>query len=301
MSIRWAIAAKKSRSPKPPGVYRIVAMGGITTYGGYLDSYKDAWTYKLQQRLRQDYGYAHVEVINAGVPAWSSYETAVNFLLRIPDLDPDMVIIYHATNDVRARLVDPAQYSGGYELRGTWQTLDSELPASALQRLLMHKLGDSVLVAQSLDDRLPPPDHIRECELDKSGEIAMCANLGMSAADVLAANPPVYFRRNLRSIVSLAQSRGVETLLLTWANSPFEFDEPNGNVMSQPFRQDAVAEHNAIIRELASERGALFYDMAERLPDDREYWFNGVHQSAAGTTEMARLLAEYLAESEVID
>ena len=100
----------------------------------------------------------------------------------------------------------------------------------------------------------------------------MCANLGMSAAGVLAANPPVYFRRNLRGIISLAQSRGVETLLLTWAYSPFEYDAPNGDVMSQPFRQAAVAEHNAIIRELASERGALFYNMAERLPDDREYW-----------------------------
>ena len=195
----------------------------------------------------------------------------------------------------------PRITGAGYELRGTWKSLDGELPASALQRLLTHKVGGSLQLAMSLDDRLPAPDGIRACELDTSGAEATCDNLGMSAADVLAANPPVYFRRNIGGIVSLAQSRGVEALLLTWAHSPYVYDAPNGDVMSQPFRQTAVAEHNALIRELADESGALFYDMAERLPDDRELWFNGVHQSAAGAAEMARLLADFLAKSGAID
>lgn len=287
--------------PKPPGSYRIVALGGSTTYGGYLDSYELTWTHKLERLLADDYGYSQVELVNAGVPAYSSFETAVNFMLRAQDLDPDMIIIYHATNDVRARLVDPAHYRGGYELRGTWRTLDQALPASALQRLFMHKLGDSLQLAFSLDERMPAPGDVRECQLDTSGPEAICANLGATAAAVLDANPPIYFQRNLQNIIGMAQSRDIATLLLTWAYSPYAYDAPNGDVMSQPFRQAAVAEHNLIIRELAAERGTLFYDMAANLPIERQYWINGVHQSDAGTSEMARQLADYLAESGVLD
>lgn len=287
--------------PKPPNRYRIVALGGSTTYGGYLDSYEMTWTHKLEQLLADEYGYSQVEVVNAGVPAYSTFESAVNFMLRAQDLDPDMIIIYHATNDVRARLVAPVHYRGGYELRGTWQTLAETLPASALQRLLMHKLGDSLQLAFSLDKRLPPPTAANGCQLDTSGAEAVCANLGMTAAQVLDANPPVYFERNLQNIISMAQSRDIATLLLTWAYSPYVYDAPNGDVMSQPFRQAAVAEHNAIIRELAAEQDLLFYDLAANLPSDRQYWINGVHQSEAGASEMARQLADYLAGSGALD
>ncbi|MCY3572829.1 MAG: SGNH/GDSL hydrolase family protein [Chloroflexi bacterium] len=287
--------------PKPADRFRIVALGGSTTYGGYLAGYESAWPHKLERLLVDDYGYSQVEVVNAGVPAYSSYETAVNFLLRVQDLGPDMIIMYHATNDVRARLVDPADYQGGYELRGAWQSLGQALPASALQRLFMHRLGDSLQLAFSLDDRLPPPTHLRGCQLDTSGAEAVCVNLGLAAAQVLAANPPIYFQRNLENIISMAQSRDIATLLLTWAYSPYVYDAPNGDVMSQPFRQAAVAEHNAIIRGLAEERDTLFYDMAANMPSGRKYWFNGVHQSEAGTSEMARQLSGYLAGSGALD
>ncbi len=287
--------------PKPPDRYRIVALGGSTTYGGYLDRYELTWTYKLERLLADEYGYSQVEVVNAGVPAYSTFESAVNFMLRAQDLDPDMIIIYHATNDVRARLVDPAHYRGGYGLRGTWRTLDKALPASALQRLLMHKLGDSLQLAFSLDERMPAPSDVRGCQLDTSGAKAVCADLGMTAQQVLDANPPIYFQRNLENIIGMAQSRDIATLLMTWAYSPYVYDAPNGDVMSQPYRQAAVAEHNQIIRELATERDTLFYDMAANLPIERQFWINGVHQSDAGTSEMARQLADYLSDSGALD
>ncbi len=283
--------------PKPEASYRIAALGGSTTYGGYLDTYDLAWPHQLRQTLAADYGLNHVEVVNAGVPAYTSFESAVNFMLRVQDLDPDMIIIYHAVNDVTPRLVDPAYYSGGYEGRGTWRYLDDPLPISALQRLLMHKLGNTVPLAYALNEQLPAPESIRRCQLDTSGEQAVCANLGLTAEQVLAANPPVYFQRNLGNIIGMAQQRDIETLLLTWAYSPYPYDAPRGNVMTHAYQQAAVVEHNAIIRELASQRGVMLYDMAATLPIDREYWYNGVHQSAQGAAEMARQLAAFLVEN----
>lgn len=58
--------------PKPKGEYRIVCLGGSTTYTGWVDDYRLTYPALLQTELI-DRGYA-VTVVNAGNEAWTSYE-----------------------------------------------------------------------------------------------------------------------------------------------------------------------------------------------------------------------------------
>lgn len=132
--------------PKPDHVYRIVALGGSTTYGIYLDRWQDAYPHKLQQALTEAHGYQDIEVINAGVPGYTSWESAVNLMLRIPDLKPDMVIVYHGVNDINPRLSAPQHYDGLNSGRGTWIDYAEPLPASVLYRYMMSKLGRDIKV-----------------------------------------------------------------------------------------------------------------------------------------------------------
>ncbi len=97
--------------PKPPGTFRIVAMGDSTTYGLGMDA-SNAYPAQLQDILRQQYGYSNVEVINAGVIGYTSWETFINLSLRVIELEPDMVIIYDGTNDVSARTATADCYAG---------------------------------------------------------------------------------------------------------------------------------------------------------------------------------------------
>lgn len=124
-----------------------------------------------------------------------------------------------------------------------------------------------------------------------------CENLDQSVAEVLEANPPLYLERNLHGMIQLARGMGIEIALLTWAYSPNEFDYPGGDLMTAPFRQAAIAEQNAVIREVAEDGGALLYDLAESMPEEPAYWIDGYHMSARGTAEMARQLADFLANS----
>lgn len=287
--------------PKAPGGFRIVALGGSTTYGGYLDSYELAYPHQLQLELATVYGLDQVEVVNAGVPAYSTWETSVNFMLRVPDLNPDMIIIYHALNDLAPRMVNPASYHGGYEARGLWKLPDEQLPWSALQRLVMHKLGRSVRLEFSLDAYLNAPDHIGRCDLDTSGAEPICRGLDTPPGDLLKANPPIYFRRNLSNIISVAQHQDIKALLVTWAYSPHEYDGYFGDVMIHKVLQLEVARHNDISRDLAEARGALLYDLANEMPAEKKFWHNGIHMSAAGTREMARQLADFLVSNGHLD
>ena len=287
--------------PKPPDTYRIVSLGGSTTYGYFVDSYDKAYPHQLQLELANEYGLSNIEVVNAGVPAYSTWETSVNFMLRVLDLEPDLVIVYHAVNDLVPRLVSPNAYSGGFEARGTWTLPDTELPASALQRLVMYKLGHPIQVEFGVHDYFGLPEGISRCSLATDTPEPQCRLLDIPVPDLFRTNPPTYFERNLNNIISIAQNLDIEVLMLTFAYSPYHYDTWFGDVMIHEILQQEVARHNEIVREVAAARSTLFYDLAEYMPIDRVYWYNGLHHTLAGTSEMARQIASYLVDTRAID
>lgn len=133
---------------KPKDEFRIVCLGGSTTYGIYARDLSDAadaqWIIEKGLRNKNDYptldllarrsgmkdyedlacnytypgflerrlhelGYTQVRVINAGAEGYTSYESMLNFELRCLDVDPDLVIVYEGYNDIHTRLVWPHQ------------------------------------------------------------------------------------------------------------------------------------------------------------------------------------------------
>ena len=286
--------------PKPADVYRIVALGGSTTYGLFLDLWQLAFPHQLEEILQRDYGYDRVELINAGVPQYSTWESAVNMLLRIPDLAPDLVIIYHGINDIGVRMTDPEFYDGLNTGRGYWVDRDDPLPPSVLWRFALKRLGYELPVAYELDTTFRRPDGVRSCDQDDGGPEPVCRGFDMTASEVMLANPPIYFERNLRNMIRLARGMASDVLLLTWAYSPLEFAEAGGGGMVHQYLQDGADELNAIVRRLAKDEGTLFFDLAASMPTDDRYWVNGVHMKAAGTAEMARQIAEYLAATGLL-
>src|SRR6266508_477073 len=137
---------------KPDGVYRIVALGGSSTYDVTIEDNAAIFTAQLEKLLKEDYGYQNVQVINAGVPGYNSWEMLVNLEFRVLDLDPDLVIIYEGTNDVHARLVEPSAYRGDDSgRRQTWQAPHVALwEHSALLRILSRMMNITRQV--SVDD-----------------------------------------------------------------------------------------------------------------------------------------------------
>ena len=286
--------------PKPAGVYRIVALGGSTTFGTYLDTWEKAFPHQLQVALRTTYGHSAVELINAGVPGYTSWESAVNLLLRISDLEPDMIIVYHGVNDLNPRLSDPDYYAGLNIGKGIWIEHDDRLPASVLYRFALNKLGHDIRVTYTLGESFRQPADYRSCGLDANALVPYCRHLDMTVEDVLKENPPIYYERNLRNMVVLARNMGSRALLVTWSYSPYEYNIPGGDFMAEEFRQVAIAEHNEIVRDVADDLDTLFYDLADTMPVDPKYWIDGLHMSEVGTSEMARQLSQYLATAEVL-
>ncbi len=87
--------------PKPPGLFRAVAIGDSITFG-FGVRLEESYPKRLEARLNAgfDPSSRRVEVINAGVPA-TSLASYLQFLeMKGPGLQPDLVLIGIAINDI---------------------------------------------------------------------------------------------------------------------------------------------------------------------------------------------------------
>ena len=73
-----------------------------------------------------------MQVINAGVPGYSSFDARNNYVYQLRRLDPDMILVYHSWNDIKYfRRVE----SEGMAMRGASGPVEAQLLLPLLLRL----------------------------------------------------------------------------------------------------------------------------------------------------------------------
>lgn len=270
--------------PKPAGVYRIVAIGGSTTFGAGMD-WQFAYPAQLQTVLHEDFGYTHVEVVNAGVLGYTTWNSLVNFEFRILELDPDLIIIYHATNDAFTRhtphecYAPDNRYLGLNPRGGVWrQQLDDPGP-SALYRFIAINTGLMSDPTELGTQFVSVPCAAGDEPFDEDAAIAQ--------------NPPTYFERNIRSMIAIAHANDVDVLLSSWVYHDTGA-HPN-------WWRTAIVEHNAVIANLADEMDTYYYDLVAEFPVNPDVWLeDDAHLNRDGTHLQAEHYAAYLVDARVI-
>jgi len=288
--------------PKPPGEFRIVCLGGSTTYNPFIENPADTFPARLEAALHTR-GATNVRVVNGGVPGYRSYESLINLQFRVLDLDPDLVFVYHAPNDVMARLVWPPEaYRGdntGAIMRGAGD--EREMPwyqRSSVLRMLAIRFGDAkspavlgttfveyaptargpVFTMQVLRGRYPAGEFVQH-----------------SARAMLAANPPRYFQRNLENLALIAKHAGVVPVL-----SSFTVCDCVADASSRPEIIDGIHEMNEISRQVAHELDVPFLDVDLAFPRDRGLFEDSIHVNAAGAARRGEIVAEMLMERRLV-
>ncbi len=266
--------------PKPKGRFRIVALGGSSTYTIKVGDYKKTFTALLEKQLTEKYGYENIEVINAGVGGYNSWESLINLQTRLLDLEPDMVIVYHGVNDVHARVVLPGAYRGDNSgQRKQWSRPPIGLwQRSALLRYVNYKIG------------LLPSRHIGlEGYVNTDTSYMYMWSRSPQMVDVVDKNPPTYFQRNLENMIAVARVHGVRIVLATWAHSPLK-----GDYVTWPHYQKGIAQNNDVVKQVAMQNNVPMFDFAAAMPQDKQYWHDGRHVNQAGSQKKAELFAAFL-------
>jgi len=241
--------------PKPQGRTRILCLGGSTTYSFAVD---DAHTYPvlLEAELRARYPSRDIEVVNGGAESYTTAESLANLAHRGLELEPDIVLIYHAPNDVRPRRY--ANFKSDYShYRKPWNGSTAGFRAN---------LGGELSGINQFIQYAPP-----STELDVPA--------------LLAANPPIAYRRNLTSLVGVARAHGIRPVFVTFAGHPQPVDAGLAA---------GIAEHNAVMSALGTAMGVTTVDLATVFPADAALFADDIHLLDAGNATKAALIADGL-------
>ena len=273
--------------PKPRSVYRIVLIGGSSTYEERVSDWRKDWARQLQNELQKSYNYENIEVINAGLPGWTSFNSLVNLEFKIVDLEPDLIIIYHGVNDAIARLVPPNLHLS--DNIGRVKQFEKKSCIFPICSILVQRLTgrekdflnvDAPTAGGSIDNIYDP-------------------RLGMTTLEAYKANSPIYFERNLRSMIAIAREYDSDVLLSTWAYSD-QFD-PQLDFASTAHHQFGFNQNNLAVKKIGEEKKVLVYDFESEMPKDKSYWADGRHVNERGAELKGELFTNFIYRNKIIE
>jgi len=273
----WSTNSYGFRGPefsvtKAPGVLRIVCLGASTTEGSESDS--ETYPAYLQLDLSKRFPGRQFEVINAGHSGYNSQDMEALLRLRILELHPDVLVVYHAANDVNPD-DDPTFLSA--EGSGARRWLEKVFWAAYGRSALFATLADQTGLSASV----PKPHTVRsvgteyplvrfESELTKIDEDARAARMKVI----------------LSSFVTLAGPQ----LRLDPRRYRAQFDDIyRSNYPLGPGELASVYEiFNQATRSIAERDHVTFVDVAGTFPRDVRYFpFDAIHLSPQGNRILA--------------
>ncbi len=281
----WGFRGPVFEIKKPAGVFRIVALGGSSTFCFEADDAK-IWTALLQEKLRAATGTA-VEVINAGVPGYSAFESKLHYLYRIRNLAPDAVILYHTWNDLKYFHEIEEDFRDG-ELRRS-----SSYDPEPLKQFLRH--FQLAWRARALAQRFG----LHEAREDRA---AHSSDTELPIPEGGAAHR--WVRQNFDDLTHWLLRDGALPILITEASLISEQTIADSQTRAAIHVEYQTLDHaevlaqwqvmRRLLREVAAEHGVPFVDAYAQVPHSLEYFFDHVHLTEAGNARLAEVLAEAL-------
>ena len=259
--------------PKPDGRLRIAFLGGSTTFCAEVTGNANTWPALVVQGLRDAHPNADIDWINASAAGWAADSSLESFEVCVAPLAPDVVVIYHATNDLTVDTRDLAMAQGLYT-EGQGHGGDSWLRSHSLA-------WDLLLKNLEFRSRLNRAAHASR-------------TLAFAPSDITEP-----FRARLTDLVRGAKNVAKEVVLITFAHriragqdSEEQLRAARSAIYYMPFLSpgDLLAGfdfENRVIREVAAAEGVILVDGEDEIPADWAHFTDAVHLSETGCRVMA--------------
>jgi lysophospholipase L1-like esterase len=268
--------------PKPENRLRLAFLGASTTYCAEVSNNDAVWTELVRDSLEEKLPGVSIDYVNGGVPGYTAVNSLTNLETRIAPLDPDVVVIYHATNDLSKDTRELAIEAGIQ--RANLATEESWLGRYSLLWHLVEKNLALMNFEQKSTEMLP-------LDLSTIGE---------------------GFRRDLIEIVETARASGVQQVVLVTFSIQLRenMDELQQTAAMTTARYympylsvhsvlAGFKRYNEIIREVAKQTGAILIENENSIPGDPRHFADSVHFKDMGSQKQAeRIVAGLLTSNK---
>ena len=274
--------------PKPAHTVRLAFLGASTTYCAEVSSDAAVWPQLVVEELRRRFPETTFDFVNGGVPGYTVASSRKNLRHRVAALQPDIIVVYHATNDLSGEVNELAQQAGLSEPR----------PATGpgwLERnsLLWELVAKNLRVMAAL-------------RAEKSGSDQRL----VVDASKLGGN----FRNELATLLQEATATGARVAVATFSTHlrPGHTAEQQERaavsaLVYMPFMSlDGLlvgyARYNEVIVDAARAEHALLIDGDDLIPGDPIHFVDTVHFTDQGSLAMAkRVLDALIADQGIRD
>jgi lysophospholipase L1-like esterase len=273
---------------KPENTFRIVVLGGSAAFS-YETTDEKTWVSSLEQSLLKKYG-GQIEVINAGVPGYSVFESKINYLYQIRRMSPDVVIVYHTWNDMKY-----------------FKALDNDLilRRNAFSKDHLKSFLKNYQIAWRFRNFYNQYISPRQAENSYSDSLTSTHSFSPDGQAYK------WEKKNFEDFTLLLKSDNVLPVLVTQASllSVDNVDDPKiqkkVRVEFQGLTHRQILEQweatSNIIQKVAKDKGALLIDGYSKVPHDLKHLQDHVHLTEAGDQKLGDIIFKELSSNPLFD
>lgn len=267
------------------GVYRILFLGGSTTYSVSVEDSDQTFPAQVERLLNDPASGTkrRVEVINAGLPAGSSAEMFTHYHFKFHYYKPDLVVIHTGGNDAQTKRIP--YYHPDYSHHRQQPVTPKELPwpgrvvlKSRLLGLLVMPIiygfeSPDVLTTVNYSPKAPPPArwYPRMTLPDQEFNIIW---------------DEYGFVHNIGSLISEISSDGARVVLLPFREAPMNrFNSTERKLLEL---------NRHILRTLGTKLDVAFVPFPQDIITPENWIDKCCHLNEAGVLEKARYFAPHI-------
>lgn len=270
--------------PKPEGRIRLAFLGGSTTFCAEVSSNEATWPHLVWTALSEAFPDADFDYVNASAGGYAIDSSLVNLERRVRPFAPDVLFIYHATNDL---------------------TKDTRSLAKAQGVYTGHGETDDFLSRWSVAWYL----------VKKNIQFQLRLRAAARSGGRLAFEPSelsLGFRERLTELVERCQAAAPVVVLMTFSQrtrteqtAEERLQASSSSLYYMPYMTPdgvlaAFDEYNRVIREVGEATGVVLVEGELEIPADATHFADSVHLTDAGCRRMAARVVERLVGDETL-
>lgn len=300
----WGFRGAEIEKAKPAGAYRIFLQGDSAFENEWV-AYQDSLAGVLESLLRVRCATA-IEVQNAAVAWHSTQHALIDYVFRLQEFKPDLVILCHAMNDLYRGFSAPSVTLGGAPYQPDyshfWGTLapivreyEEGRPWEVPQKL--GRLARRYLYS----DWRPQPWGGSFREYFRGSALQEAEFTEFRSLDA--------FERNLRHIVDIYRLKGTDVVLATQPSLyksdmtkaelrligiPQRYVREGNRIASIATMKRGMEACNAVTRRVATELRCGLIDLDPVVPKTADHFANDVHYTVLSNRLIGEALTDFL-------